>query len=634
MNSRQNEIIRYLFSKDTSITSKELAYFFGVSNRTIINDIKTINQYYDNPIILSTKHGYIKNIDANFDLDIKANEGLELQNRIYFIVTKLLISNEEVNIYDLAEELSISDSLLRKDLVYFNKEYKRDNLKIVSNNNYIDIVGSETNRRNLIMKILKSEDFEKFITNDHLSEVFGSHIVKVVTETLNELQKEFNFYINDFSRTNIIMHLLIIISRIKHGHRLSDNTIELAVDFNESVTYISDKYINTIQKILNITFDQEEITEIRILFEANINVKNFIENYEYKENIQILTEFLKEVFNDVSEKYYVNFFEESSLLNFTLHIHNLIFRVNNNKKLVNPLAATLKKSFPLLYDIAIFIYSRISKEYNISSEVDENEISFIALHLGLEVEQLETNSELLDILIYSPEYLNIPETLYAKIESNFSNELNTLHIIDSLDLLGCYNFDLLITTIEVKDIKLSKKTITISPFFNTNDIIKIKSIINEIQTDKKIKFFKLNLDVLFNRDLFFIEQGKLKDKYEIIKLLSNALSEQGYVDDNFYAKVIERENAISTGYEGFAIPHTVTQEANKNIICVYLSTEGINWDENNVHVVFLIAMSKDKFKELQLIFEGLMHYLTETSIVMTLKDCKDFDKFIFTFKNE
>lgn len=62
-----------------------------------------------------------------------------------------------------------------------------------------------------------------------------------------------------------------------------------------------------------------------------------------------------------------------------------------------------------------------------------------------------------------------------------------------------------------------------------------------------------------------------------------------YVGEQYWRKVLEREQAVSTGYTGFAIPHSVSFEASSNGICVAIAPGGIDWAGKQVYVVFLMA---------------------------------------------
>lgn len=50
--------------------------------------------------------------------------------------------------------------------------------------------------------------------------------------------------------------------------------------------------------------------------------------------------------------------------------------------------------------------------------------------------------------------------------------------------------------------------------------------------------------------------------------------------EQYWRKVLEREQAVSTGYTGFAIPHSVSFEASSNGICVAIAPNGIIGPEN------------------------------------------------------
>lgn len=54
--------------------------------------------------------------------------------------------------------------------------------------------------------------------------------------------------------------------------------------------------------------------------------------------------------------------------------------MKNNYYAKNPMTNKIKATYPLIYDIAVFIAQELNHDYNIT--LTEDEITFIAFHIG------------------------------------------------------------------------------------------------------------------------------------------------------------------------------------------------------------------------------------------------------------
>jgi len=202
---------------------------------------------------------------------------------------------------------------------------------------------------------------------------------------LKEAMKHYHLVCNDFSLNNLTTHLIIILNRVESGYQLLEsieddqiihsNSYRVALMMND---YFMEEY--------GILFNGSELTNISLIIANNVSQSNMI-NYDnlnlrnihkYVDNKYI--EITKNIIQMVEENYYLFPFKESFISKFILHIQNLFFRAHNNFHVKNPLTDTIKMSYPLIYDIAVFIAQLIKQNYDIY--LNEDEIAFISFHIG------------------------------------------------------------------------------------------------------------------------------------------------------------------------------------------------------------------------------------------------------------
>lgn len=65
---------------------------------------------------------------------------------------------------------------------------------------------------------------------------------------------------------------------------------------------------------------------------------------------------------------------------FSIHLHNLLIRNDNDLLNNNPLKNKIKIQCPFIYEVAVYIANQIKEQYNIS--LNDDEITYISFHIG------------------------------------------------------------------------------------------------------------------------------------------------------------------------------------------------------------------------------------------------------------
>ena len=103
---------------------------------------------------------------------------------------------------------------------------------------------------------------------------------------------------------------------------------------------------------------------------------------------------------------------------------------------------------------------------------------------------------------------------------------------------------------------------------------------------------------------------KAQSKEQVIREVGQMLADSGYVDPSYVDAMIEREKTVSTFMgNGLALPHGV-EAAKKAVkesgLAVMTFPDGIDWDENTVHVVIGIAGVGDEHLDILAIIADKM----------------------------
>ena len=624
MRRKQEELINYLYTHNEKVTANILSKALNLSIRTIKSYIAELNMNYPS-LISSSNRGYvIDKVKANSLLQYKDDIPQDYESRCIYIIKKTLLEKQDyIDIFDLCEELFISYSTLKKDIYKMNTSFANFKITFSSENNKLHVGGSEQNKRKLISHVMSEEASGNFLNLTLLQESFPDYDLDDACTLIKDICKQHHYYLNDFSCVNFILHVTIMVSRINHGNHIINNN-ELIQVTNKNDEKIAKELCLALEQVFNVSFNSSEILEIYILFKNNANYIN-----DENENVSLLVsdeiiQITKNIIKNVDEHFFINLDSDNFITPFMLHLKNLKNRLIKNNLLKNPMLDSIKISCPTIYDISTFIAYQLTLSFH--ENVNEDEIAFIALHVGTEIERQKKEETKVSCLLLCPEYLNITSTLHKKIMMDFGDQLTIQKSISFENEILGNNFDLLITTVPVLE-STNYFTVLLPPFPMSYEKNKILDAIIRIENTKKSQILTNNLNFYFNEKLFYSMNEDIS-KSAVINELAERMINLGYVEENFKEEIWKRETASSTAFMNIAIPHPMKMSAYKTSIGVVISHKGIDWgNQHFVNVVFMIAFNKIDNKHFHALYESLVLLFNEPIVISEIKKCKNFNDF-------
>lgn len=624
MRRKQEELINYLYTHNEKVTANILSKALNLSIRTIKSYIAELNMNYPS-LISSSNRGYvIDKVKANSLLQYKDDIPQDYESRCIYIIKKTLLEKQDyIDIFDLCEELFISYSTLKKDIYKMNTSFANFKITFSSENNKLHVGGSEQNKRKLISHVMSEEVSGNFLNLTLLQESFPDYDLDDACTLIKDICKQHHYYLNDFSCVNFILHVTIMVSRINHGNHIINNN-ELIQVTNKNDEKIAKELCLALEQVFNVSFNSSEILEIYILFKNNANyINNENENVSLLVSDEII-QITKNIIKNVDEHFFINLDSDNFITPFMLHLKNLKNRLIKNNLLKNPMLDSIKISCPTIYDISTFIAYQLTLSFH--ENVNEDEIAFIALHVGTEIERQKKEETKVSCLLLCPEYLNITSTLHKKIMMDFGDQLTIQKSISFENEILGNNFDLLITTVPVLE-STNYFTVLLPPFPMSYDKNKILDAIIRIENTKKSQILTNNLNFYFNEKLFYSMNEDIS-KSAVINELAERMINLGYVEENFKEEIWKRETASSTAFMNIAIPHPMKMSAYKTSIGVVISHKGIDWgNQHFVNVVFMIAFNKIDNKHFHALYESLVLLFNEPIVISEIKKCKNFNDF-------
>ncbi|PRR80945.1 BglG family transcription antiterminator [Clostridium vincentii] len=367
-------ILFELLNKDESrISCKTLSKMTSVSERTIRGDITSLNSILKShgaTIKIKRNEGYyIDILDLNSYQQYLAENTQEIMEdneipnspieRNKYILRYLLYNNDYLKLEDLADKLFVSKTTILNDIKKIKSILSKYNLNLISKPYYgIKIQGNELNIRKCISENIINRDFENYILGitDEEIEVFKDIDLKKLQEIVLRNVHEYNIEFSDFSLKNFIIHLAIVISRLKKGYTLEDELEILTEDA-------------TIRSAIKLIFE-----EVQTYFNVNIllNEKIYIYNHFKSKSTPKLTvkdntdekivNYTEDLLGYIYTHYNFDLRNDNILLNnLLLHFKSILNSKYYNLNKINPLINTIKSNYPLAFEITLTAVENVFK---------------------------------------------------------------------------------------------------------------------------------------------------------------------------------------------------------------------------------------------------------------------------------
>lgn len=636
MKKKEQELLNYLSEFNKPIRSAEIANALDISVRSVKNYVHNINSLYGKNIILSSRNGYELNLQNNYSLVLtNSSEQIPqtLEERSFFIIKQLVLNHSvQIEIFDLCDSLCVSYSTIKSIISKMNKTYSSYNLEFYCEHDCVRIKGDEINKRKLLSYIINEESKSSIMNVNVLKNNFASIDVEKLQNIIFTTFKKYNYYLNDFSSMNLLLHLLIIVDRELNGNELNDGQNEVSIDNQDELNFLNE-FIAQLETTFEISINKYERFEIYMLFKTNANFSIEDSSKKLKELVgDNIIELIDKYVEDINNIYMVDLSSKAFKTPFTLHLKNLLLRAQSGKYTSNPMAETIKNNSPLIFDIAIYISLDLAERFNI--KINEDETAFLAMHIGSEIERQADNKDKIPVAILCPNYHNMADQIMNSLMLNFGNQLNMVGSIHNENDFYTLNnpVSILFTTIPVTTKIINTNTnepldvVLISPLNLKSQFSIIQNAILQAQEKYRDRKLKVKFNDFFEQSLFVVD-SKLKNKKQVLTKLCDCLLVQNYVDTNFEESVYKRENAAGTAFGNVAIPHSIEMNAIKTSIAVAILKEGIQWNSNIVHIVLLLAINKADRRSFRALYESLISLFSEDKVIQEIRNCTSFDEF-------
>lgn len=637
------QIVTYLLEqpKDQYTNSRNLSELTGVSTKTILKDIKSleIKQLLGNAIIERKEHVGIRLLANSEQRRRLANSIYELSESNNMLLSSSLVNSDdfekiclillqskngekaETIATALYRDISGLDVLLKETRRYisqFEVELHKNKSR------YFELTGNEEKIRELFRNIiLRKITIDKPDQLGHqesgiylpikkrLAQIFEPVILDFSIDMVDKAELNLNERFTNYDYEILVTKLCIKISRMKLGKYIQQHNAISETIREHLVAHLIIFQINEVFHLEYNFHEHKDLTEL-ILSTRRINQKMKEGSFLLDESV--LFEFIIFIESGLGVELTNDEELKKNLLN---HILPAIRRVRYGIQIENPLLKQIQLQYTNVYVSVLTGIEIIEKAEKIS--FNEAEIGFICLHI---VAAMNRNSKqgYIKTIFVCDEGQAVTSFLASNIQKTFPE----------IQIISKVSSDKLSQQTEIADVIFNATSAVIRyknvPTLNVSDLLNEGSmnIIGNWIINREYDKLVGSADSV--KDSFLYYRDNLKSKEELITKYSAMLNEQGFVNQDFGPSALAREQTIPTTLgRGIALPHGSSDHVVQSCILIIKLEQTIEWSGHQVDLVFLTAVNQEDVEFHRSFFEQLFKIISNEVLLNEIKSIDDVD---------
>ena len=603
MNARQIFLLEFLLKQHEYLSANQLAEKYGVSTKTVYQDIDKLNDFFDEGELKSRIVKVPrKGIKLSADEERKQIHSLLLVNkhesgvqdfspeyRESELIKRLFINQEDIDIYDFAEEMYVTESTVHRDIDKLEKNLGQFNLKIRIKHDQLFVDGDEWNIRKALQSyVIQAQSLGR---EEKIERFFSEKDIEICYEAISRLSQKYHHQFSEEYSCLLLVECLVFKKRTEHNNCLTERTSNLINDLNHLEVYFFSGEL--LESIINKSFSEISPYEIEAMAYSLLAYGFSIQSADYIQNIDHQ---VNELIQKVSNLLSLDLSKDNHLkLMLSNHISKMIFRLRNQIYITNPALEEIKKQYSSLFNVIWIAIRGLSKYYEIN--ISNEELAFIVIHFQLAIEKIVKP---LNIVVICQNGIATSELIMSKLHKIFDSDAKITNInARELDFYDLSNIDLIISTIALPEVKVP--VIEVSPILTKDEIESIRSFYSEHMTDNYTlmrtsldgrKFNLESLQTLIKKPSLIRET--VKSKKECIEKMIRECDATNRRIKEFKESILERETLGSTSvYTGVALPHCDPRFVEQSELIIMTLDKPINWGKNNVKLIILIAVAEN-----------------------------------------
>ena len=577
--------ILYVLGHKSGVTVAFIAEKLGVSERTIRNDIRQINDDLEGSAVIEGSQGrytlrifdpeqYRKAFDKICNIDGVFGTPRGRQN---YVFGELMRADAPLLTDELAYEMNVGRTTLISDLKRLREEIEPYGLSIVGKTSKGMILqGKELDIRTYVLETCFDALYDDYPLDHDIIELVQAELTRKAFE--KQVGRQFERY----------LHLMM--DRFLTGHfigKLTDAYYNLTANgefFNVN------KLIDQIGGILHVDFPVEEKI-FAFLTIAGMRTPADLGSVQEMELDATIGPLSEKIMAQIKAELDISIDPRDFAEEFAYHLMFMLNRLRFKIHQPNAILEELKTKFPLAYEMSGIAARVIEKDQGL--KVNQDERGHLASYFGVFLEENHLGQRRpFRIAVICGTGRVTARLISVQLKRIVDSQVQIKTMSDtaaSPELLE--GFDVILTTVEL-------------PFKPSKPVIRIREIFDEKELKQKLEkaryWEQVDIPVLdSNRyimsslldenKVFFVEKGR--SYIDALGEMIEILTDEGYIDEGFGDRLAEREEKGTMVFDnGVAIPHGIQTANDRMLLAMGIFEEPAKHKGHEVRVIFFMAL--------------------------------------------
>ena len=482
MNQRIHAIVHILNDSRTGASISYLSEQFKVSQRTIRNDLKEINdllQQNNLPKLSVNRSGGIITEDG-FDQilpSIAAGDfydyKLSPEERIQAAAAMLVSASGYVTLAAIAENLFVSRATTIGDLNGIRRVIEQGGLELVSRaNKGLYVAGKESDKRTFLLRLLQNEQTHgQNVVSRHTSVQAGDPAV--IQKIISEQEHVHQQFLTDSSFRDIQFQLGVMINRNRQGEMLEPQP---KID-GDKYTMAQD-ILRYISQYCSVMTTEDDICQLC----AALNHARYIRQSSFEKDAVKIQMITRQFIGCVSDELEIDLNND---YDFFENLSNHLESIFSSSVIPYPDQAVMDEVLEENQEIVEAIRRKITIiENHVSRKLTEMEIIYIAIHVCAATERKKNKEIAFHVIVACHAGIGTSQLLMEKLKQHFH-----FQIVDVISAHEAQNIpegkaDFIISTVPLRGCKLDY--VIVSPTFNDGDYVRVGSKIDALRNSRRL----------------------------------------------------------------------------------------------------------------------------------------------------
>ena len=620
MAEKWERLVDALGHADGWTTASELADRLGVTTRTIRNYAAQANS--GGVIVESGPAGYRLDRAAWANRGAPARRDSSPPVRAARVIRSLIDATDGLDVHETAAANHVSDSTFEADLARVRARLDGTGLTLVRQGPRITLEGPETARRRLLGALFRDESARGMLELDALRAAFPE--VSEFRTALVAGLADAGYAPNEYGLNDVLLHTAIALDRVATNHPLDEadaaappassdgSTAPVAASASTAADGpLAELLARLVDEHFGTSVGPADLAHLTRLLETRAATRTTAAAQADAAGrpISPRVPLVRRIVAGASAAYLVDLDDEDFIDRLALHVDNLVARASTSNLSRNPLTASIKAAYPLIYELAVYIASELARTEGIA--VDDDEIAYIAMHVGAYLDQRRSRGEIVRVAVSAPAYHDVHTALAARIRSAVDDEVELVAPGEEAE-----RADVLVAVIEPSS--PVERLVLVAPFPTEVDLERVRAEVARVRRARRRARLAASLSRYIAPELF-VRGLRGFDRDGAIRMLGDRMISAGVIDRAYVEGALERERLSSTAFtEHLAVPHAMTMTARRTAIAIAIDDVPINWGGASVNVVALIAFAESGRAEFQEVFDQFVEAFSERENVQRL----------------